>query len=113
MKRSYKMNTVTIVGKIQRINHAESGKMCFITIMEKRTQNEINFIDCVCFSPEFIKRNFKENKWIGITGHLHSSKYNDEYKTDVIVDTINFIGEKTTDTEDIWAEMEKDLPFQQ
>ena len=90
------MNSVVIVGKIQRINVAESGKMCFITVKENRVQGETNFIDTVCFTPEFISKNFPVGKWIGITGHLHTSKYNNEYKTDVIIDNINFIGDKDT-----------------
>ena len=107
------MNNLTIVGKIQRVNHAESGKMCFVTIREKRTQDEINYIDCVCFSPEFIKKHFEEGKWIGIQGHLHTSKYNDTYKTDVIIDTINFIGDKNTnDMQWVGEQSEEEiLPF--
>ena len=100
------MNNVTIVGKIQRINYAESGKMCFITIREKRNAEETNFLDVVCFSPDFIKRNFKDNSWIGINGHLHSNKHNEEYKTDVIADSIYFVGEKQNDFLN-----DEDIPF--
>lgn len=111
------MNTLTIVGKIQRINRAESGKMCFITVMEKRTVDETNFIDCVCFSPEFINKHFEKGKWIGIIGHLHTSKYNDNYKTDVIIDSINFVGDKPMDNTNeaefpsFFDDDEAELPF--
>lgn len=103
------MNSVVIVGKIHRINVAESGKMCFITVKENRVQGETNFIDVVCFTPEFISKNFPVGKWIGITGHLHTSKYNNEYKTDVIIDNINFIGDKETSKDNEFYNFESNV----
>lgn len=94
-------NSVQILGKIQRINTTENNKVCFITIREKRSRDEINYIDCVSFSPDFIKEHFSEGKWIYIQGHMKSSKYNGQYKQDIIVDDIFFAGDKIEPAEEL------------
>ena len=85
------MNTVNLVGKI--IRKQETGKVTYITIA-CRASKETEFISITSFQTDFISKYFPVGKWIGIRGHIHINKVNDQYTTEIISDDLFFIGDK-------------------
>ena len=88
------MNKVLLTGKIIRINRLE--KVDFVTI-RCQTGKEFEYIPVTILENQFFKKYFYPEKWVNIEGHFHTSKYNDEYKTEIIADKIEF----TNDASDI------------
>lgn len=86
------MNTVNLVGKI--IRKQETGKVTYITIA-CRASKETEFISITSFQTDFISKYFPVGKWIGVRGHIHINKVNDQYITEIISDDLFFIGDKT------------------
>ena len=86
------MNTVNLVGKI--IRKQETGKVTYITIA-CRASKETEFISITSFQTDFILKYFPVGKWIGIRGHIHINKVNEQYITEIISDDLFFIGDKT------------------
>lgn len=102
------MNTVSIVGKL--IRKQETGKVTYLTIAS-RTSRETEFISVTSFQTDFISKYFPEGKWIGIRGHIHINKVNDQYITEIISDDLFFIGDKTeNNTADNGRADEETLP---
>lgn len=85
------MNTVNLVGKI--IRKQETGKVTYITIA-CRASKETEFISITSFQTDFISKYFPVGKWIGVRGHIHINKVNDQYITEIISDDLFFIGDK-------------------
>lgn len=86
------MNTVNLVGKI--IRKKETGKVTYI-IIACRASKETEFISITSFQTDFISKYFPVGKWIGVRGHIHINKVNDQYITEIISDDLFFIGDKT------------------
>lgn len=89
------MNTVNLVGKI--IRKQETGKVTYITI-SCRASRETEFISITSFQTDFISKYFPIGKWIGVRGHIHINKVNNEYITEIISDDLYFVGDKTETT---------------
>ena len=85
------MNTVNLAGKI--IRKQETGKVTYITIA-CRASKETEFISITSFQTDFISKYFPVGKWIGVRGHIHINKVNDQYTTEIISDDLFFIGDK-------------------
>lgn len=99
------MNIVTITGKI--IRKQETGKVTYLTIA-CRTSRETEFISITSFQTDFISKYFPVGKWIGVRGHIHINKVNDQYITEIISDDLFFIGDKPeTDVADYGRENEE------
>lgn len=86
------MQTVILVGKI--IRKRDFDKVTYITIACKEGKAETEFIPVTVFQTDFLNKFFHEGKWIGIRGHIHINKHNNEYVTEIIADDLFFIGDK-------------------
>lgn len=87
------MQTVILAGKI--IRKRDFDKVSYITIACKEGKAETEFIPVTIFQTDFLTKYFTEGKWIGIRGHIHINKHNNEYATEIIADDLFFIGDKT------------------
>ena len=70
---------------------------------EQTGEYDADFITCVAWrqTAEFVSRYFSKGKMIALTGTLHTGSYTDKnhsdvthYTTDVIVDNVEFCGDK-------------------
>ena len=88
------MNKVLLTGKIIRINRRD--KVDFITI-KCQTGKEVEFVPVTIIENQFFRKYFYPEKWICVEGHFHVSKYNDEYRSEIIADKIEFSSEANED----------------
>lgn len=102
------MNKAIITGKITNVKVLD--KVIYATICA-RTEKEYEFIPVTIFNIDFFKRYFHIGKWISIVGHVHTNKHNNEYKTEIIVDEMHFVGDASELDAKI-AEVFKEPPTQ-
>lgn len=108
------MNKVIITGRLTsdpELRQSQSGvASCKFTVAcdrrfaDKNTgKREADFISCLAFknTAEFISRYFNKGKMIAVEGTLRTGSYKDKkhddvthYTTDVIVDNVEFCGDK-------------------
>ena len=129
------MNKVCIVGRITkdielRANDKDISYTRFTVAVNRKHKNangeyEADFISCVAWREraELINKHFGKGSQIGIEGHIQTGSYDKEdgskaYLTDVIVDSISFIGSRKNEEapapsyeEDVTAFNDSDLPF--
>lgn len=107
------MNKVCLIGRltadIEVKNSNEISWTRFTLAVNRKYQNEkgeydADFISCVAWREraELIAKHFGKGSQIGIEGHIQTGSYDKEdgskgYLTDVIVDSISFVGSKKTD----------------
>lgn len=112
------MNKVIIMGRLTadpELRQTQSGvSTCRFTVAVDRKfknkntgEKETDFINCMAFrqTAEFIGRYFTKGKMITLEGGLRSGKYQDKkypdvthYTTDVLVDNVEFCGDKGNTT---------------
>lgn len=109
------MNNVELVGRITaepevRYTSGENANAAcrFSIAVQRRYKNsegvyEADFPNCVAFrqQAEFIGKYFHKGDPIGITGELRTGSYTNKdgikvYTTDVIVNTVEFVGSKSS-----------------
>lgn len=112
------MNKVCILGRVTsdpELRRTQSGTAtCRFTVAvdrkfaDKNTgKREADFISCLAFkqSAEFVSKYFSKGKKIAVEGSLRTGSYDDKkhpdvkhYTTDVIVDSVDFCGDKAQQT---------------
>lgn len=112
------MNKVELVGGIVRdpeIRYTTGENAMaiarFTIACQRRFKNsegnyEADFISCQAFgkTAEFIEKYFKKGSKIGITGRIQTGSYTNKegqkvYTTDVVVDEVEFVGSKSSNSE--------------
>lgn len=108
------MNSVQIIGRLTadpELRQTQSGISCcrFTVAVNRKFKNkdtdeyEADFISCIAWrqTAEFVSRYFSKGKMIALTGTLHTGSYTDRnhsdvthYTTDVIVENVEFCGDK-------------------
>lgn len=96
---------------------------------KKDAEQEADFISCLAFgkTAEFIERYFNKGSSIALNGRIQTGSYTNKdgqkvYTTDVVVDSLEFVGKKsddgsantsksTNDFMNIPDGIEEDLPF--
>ena len=96
---------------------------------KKDAEQEADFISCLAFgkTAEFIERYFSKGSSIALNGRIQTGSYTNKdgakvYTTDVVVDSLEFVGKKsddgsantsksTNDFMNIPDGIEEDLPF--
>lgn len=108
------MNNFNIVGKIKRITQV-NDKVSYMTVCVRHNANQYEFLDVVCFNPEFINKYFKPDKWVGVTGHIHNNATEKDgkkiYKTELIGDNFFFCGDNTNNFVSDKNEFDEKTPF--
>lgn len=102
------MNVISLMGRLTRdpeVKFGQSGKAyCRFSIAVNRpfSKDEADFINCVSFgkTAELIGEYFRKGQQIALVGRLQMNQYesNGEKRTsyDVVVDTFDFIGTKSS-----------------
>ena len=108
------MNSVQIIGRLTadpELRQTQSGIACcrFTVAVNRKFKNkntdeyEADFISCIAWrqTAEFVSRYFSKGKMIALTGTLHTGSYTDKnhsdvthYTMDVIVENVEFCGDK-------------------
>lgn len=96
---------------------------------KKDAEQEADFISCLAFgkTAEFIERYFSKGSSIALNGRIQTGSYTNKdgqkvYTTDVVVDSLEFVGKKSDDSSantskstndfmNIPDGIEEDLPF--
>ena len=119
------MNKVILIGRITkdielRYTQSNMAIASFNVAVQRNYKNakgeyDADFISCKAFDKraEVIEKHFNKGSQIGIEGHLQTGSYEKEdgtkvYTTDVIVDGIDFIGNKAVSEETKAKEEEKE-----
>lgn len=92
------MNKVIITGRIERINKFDNATLATICTHDR---GHYEYISVKIFNHEFFNRYFYPQKWCSIEGHIHTSRYNDKYTTEIIADNIQFVGTATDEDKEI------------
>ena len=129
------MNKAVIVGRLTKAPElkttASGTSVCSFTVaVNRRFKNadgnyDADFINCVAWrqQAEFICKHFVKGSWIALYGSIQTRTYDKDngdkvYITEVVVDEVNFVGDKKQEAEpeaipDGFLPMPKDddLPF--
>lgn len=134
------MNSVQLVGRLTRdpeVKYTNGDKQIAVARFtvacnrryKKEGEQEADFISCVAFGKvsEFIERYFQKGNAIGINGHIQTGSYTNKdgqkvYTTDVLVESVEFVGsknenqtgndtKKNDDFMNIPEDISEDLPF--
>ena len=112
------MNKIIIIGRICNdidLRQTQSGvASCRFTVAVHRKftnkdtgERETDFISCIAWrqTAEFVSRYFNKGKMIALEGSLRTTTYKDKkypdvnhYATDVLVDSVEFCGDKSNAT---------------
>ncbi|MDN5303873.1 MAG: single-strand DNA-binding protein [Fusobacteriaceae bacterium] len=103
------MNLVVLTGRLARdpeLKYGQSGTAyCRFTLAVNRVaKDEADFIGCTAFgkTAELVGEYLRKGSMIGVQGRLQTSSYevNGEkrYRTDVIVDRVEFLESKSSST---------------
>lgn len=72
---------------------------------KKNSEQEADFISCVAFgkTAEFIERYFNKGSSIALNGRIQTGSYTNKdgskvYTTDVVVESLEFVGKKSDDS---------------
>jgi len=105
------MNVVVLAGRLARDPELRTSAggvpFCNFTVAVDRDyvkpgeERKADFIRCVAWrqNAEFVHRYFTKGKWIGVQGSIQTGSYQNKdgatvYTTDVMVDSVSFIGNK-------------------
>lgn len=136
------MNAVSLVGRLTRdpeVRYANNEKTTaiarFTVACDRRFKKEgeqaADFISCVAFGKiaEFVERYFFKGSSIGLTGRIQTGSYEKDnqkvYTTDILVESVEFVGSKNNGGEskpqntaqdsgfmNIPDDITEDLPFE-
>ena len=113
------MNNVQLIGRLVRdpeIKYStgeNSNAMCRFSIAVQRTYKnaegnyDADFPSCIAFrkTAEFVNKYFHKGDMIGIIGHIMTGSYTNKdgvkvYTTDVVADSVEFVGVKSASQSD-------------
>ena len=105
------MNQVVLVGRLVRdpdVRYNPNGMAVarFTVAVDRRFkregQPEADFVSCVAFGKqgEFIEKYFNKGKLIGLSGSIQTGSYTNKdgqkvYTTDVVAESVEFVGSKS------------------
>lgn len=101
------MNKVEIVGTLTRDPQTSNSAVRFTVAAQRSFKNkegkyEADFINCVAFGKtgELVEKYFVKGSKIGVIGRINTGSYtnkdgNKVYTTDVAVESIEFVGNKS------------------
>lgn len=106
------MNRVCLIGRLTRkpeLRENEGGtKQTNFSLAINRIKEGVDFINCVAWNKtaELIEKYMDKGRELGVEGRIQTNNYEDKdgnkrYSTNVVVDTITFIGNKTEETESV------------
>lgn len=111
------MNNVSLVGRLTRpieLHYTQGDSpiaMCNLNVavdrkFKKEGQPTADFINCKAFgkTAEFVEKYFDKGNRIGLIGSIQTGSYknkdgNTVYTTDVIIDNVEFVESKITNSE--------------
>ena len=98
------MNIVMLIGRLTNdpeLKQNEKYTQCKFTLAVNRIKEGTDFINCIAWNKqaEAISKYLKKGSQLAIEGHIQTGSYEDKqgnkrYTTDVIVQSLNFIGTK-------------------
>lgn len=108
------MNSVQLIGRLTRdpdVRYTSEGAAIarFSLAVDRRFKQEggdsADFINCVAFgrSADFIEKYFNKGKKLALTGRIQTGSYTNRdgakvFTTDVVVETVEFVESKTSDS---------------
>ena len=108
------MNSVKLIGRLTRdpeVRYTSEGAAIarFSLAVDRRFKQEggdsADFINCVAFgrSADFIEKYFNKGKKLALTGRIQTGSYTNRdgakvFTTDVVVETVEFVESKTSDS---------------
>lgn len=115
------MNTVNLIGRLTKdpdVRYSQGEKQTAIArftlaVNRKYKQNgqpDAEFISCLAFgkTAELIEKYIHKGNQLAVTGHIQTSNYTNKdgqkvYQTDVIVDSMDFVGSKSDGSSDNYS----------
>jgi single-strand DNA-binding protein len=103
------MNTCQLIGRLVKdgeLRYNQSGTGIYrntVAVNRKFKKDESDFISIVAFKQtgELMANHLKKGDQVGIEGHIQTGSYEKDghkvYTTDIIVDSITFVGSKKQD----------------
>ena len=96
------MNSVQLIGRLTRdidVDYPREKAVARFTlaINRRRKDDGADFVSCVAFgkTAEIMGRSISKGQRVAVVGHIHTSSYEKDgrkvYKTDVIVESFDFI----------------------
>lgn len=83
---------------------------------KKNSEQEADFISCVAFgkTAEFIERYFNKGSSIALNGRIQTGSYTNKdgakvYTTDVVVESLEFVGKKNDDNSEDTSKQNNDF----
>lgn len=127
------MNNVQLIGRLTadpELRQTQSGvSVCRFTVAVNRKfknkqtgEFEADFFPCVAWrqTAEIVSRYWNKGKMIAITGALRTGSYQDKnhpdvthYTTDIMVDNVEFCGDKADNTNIVQKAQKAGIPVQQ
>lgn len=107
------MNNVILIGRLTsdpELKQSEKYTQCKFTLAVNRLKEGADFISCIAWNKqaELINKYLHKGNQVAIEGRIQTGSYEKDgvkhYTTDVIVQSLNFIGsnEKVTEEDDIF-----------
>ena len=109
------MNSVQLLGRLARdpeVRYTQGENATSVARFtvacnrkyKKNSEQEADFISCVAFgkTAEFIERYFNKGSSIALNGRIQTGSYTNKdgakvYTTDVVVESLEFVGKKSDD----------------
>lgn len=110
------MNSVQLLGRLARdpeVRYTQGENATSVARFtvacnrkyKKNSEQEADFISCVAFgkTAEFIERYFNKGSSIALNGRIQTGSYTNKdgskvYTTDVVVESLEFVGKKNDDS---------------
>lgn len=110
------MNSVQLLGRLARdpeVRYTQGENATSVARFtvacnrkyKKNSEQEADFISCVAFgkTAEFIERYFNKGSSIALNGRIQTGSYTNKdgskvYTTDVVVESLEFVGKKSDDS---------------
>lgn len=114
------MNVVILSGRLTRdieLQNSSKTSYCRFTLAINRNKDEVDFISCTAFgkTAELLSKYTKKGDMINVQGRLQTSSYenngNKIYKTDVIVDRVEFASNKSNNHKNNKNAQDEEFPF--
>lgn len=113
------MNTVSLVGRLAvQPKHSpqtadSKARSWFVLAVERSQNDQADFIPVTCFGrgAETVAKYVDKGRLVAVSGHIHSSTYDDYGTTrrnvEVIADRVEFLGRRPVADKDVLASAEE------